>query len=463
MKNSVSKGFIVTLFLIAMFTYPPVYALSVPGGATDIADMVDEIAPAVVNIDTVSYKQYGASRFRGFGDPFYDRLFPHFFGNRRYQNNVIPQKGTGSGVIIDTEGHIITNAHVIKGSDKVVVRLKDKRKFEATIVGIDEKTDIGVLKITGQKLPYAKLGKSSELRVGEWIVAIGNPFGLGQTVSVGVVSALERTISVDSQRTYDDFIQTDAAINPGNSGGALVNLKGEIIGINTAIIPQGQGIGFAIPVDVAKIVLKDLIDYGQARHAWLGVAIQIMDDDLASYYKVDKGVLIREVYPGTGAKIAGLEAGDIIIEVDKRSIKDFATLKAVLRRCQVGQIISAKVVRNNRELDYKIKLGSQENENSLTQSKVQIVPNTVISEFRGMNISDNNDSSGGVLVSKIEMNSPAYNSGITVGAIIRSINNVEVNSPNDFNRAVAGVKRNESVIVVVEQKGYLRFAVLKAK
>jgi serine protease Do len=449
-------------FLMAFFTsFNPLMAVSVPTGSTDIADMVDQVSPAVVNIDTVVYQEYRT--FRGFGDPFFDRLFPHFFNNRSfgYKNNVIPQKGTGSGVIIDKNGHVLTNAHVIKGSDKVVVRLNDKRKFDASIVGIDEKTDIGVLKIEGKNLPFATLGDSSKLRVGEWAVAIGNPFGLGQTVSAGVISALERTLSVDSERTYDDFIQTDAAINPGNSGGALVNLKGEVIGINTAIIPHGQGIGFAIPIDVAKIVLKDLIEFGKARHAWLGVSIQIMDEDLSRYYNVDKGVLIRDVYQGTGADEAGLKSGDIIIEVDKKLIKDFAELKAVLRRCHVGQTIDVRVLRDNKEITAKVKLGSQESENSLIPRMSRSSRKSSNAEFRGMILSETEDSEAGIIVSEVKINSPAYNSGITAGTIIRSINNQEVNSLDDFSKALTGINERSSVIVVIEQSGYLKFVVLK--
>jgi serine protease Do len=434
-------------------------------GQEVVADVVEKMAGAVVNIDTVSYEKGRTFIYRGFGDPMLDRLYPHLFGpgSKAYRNNVIPRKGTGSGVIIDEQGHVVTNAHVVDGSDRVTVKLNDGRRFEAEIVGIDEKTDVAVLKIRdGRDLSVATLGVSREMRVGQWVVAIGNPFGLGQTVSVGVVSAMERTLSIDRNRTFDDFIQTDAAINPGNSGGALVNLNGEVIGINNAIIPNGQGIGFAIPIDVVKTVLDDLIKYGKARHGWLGIGIQELTEDLAAHYRVAGGVLVREVYRGTGAHESGMEPGDIITGISGREVGNLGDLKSVIRRNRPGEKVRVTIMRSGTEKSLEVELKPEEDYGKQGIEQVRVGGNENLI-FRGMKLTEKRDSNGSdqVLVAEVERDSSAQNSGIRAGSVIKRINDTPVKGLSDLARALQGVREGESVVLIVEDEGYARFVAVK--
>src|SRR5438034_6053613 len=302
--------------------------------------VADRVTPAVVNVSTVPRKQpaeEAPERFREFfGEEFYERFF-----RRRPREDT---RASGSGVIVDAKGYVLTNNHVIENAQDITVRLSDGRKFTAKLVGRDPKTDLAVLKVDAPALlPVAELGDSDQLRVGQWAIAIGNPFGLDRTVTVGIGSATARNrVGV---ATYENFIQTDASINPGNSGGPLLNLDGKVIGINTAIVAAGQGIGFSIPINQAKEVMRQLIASGLVVRGWLGIAIQDVTDELAGTFGVKEGVLVAEVMKGGPAEGAGVRRGDVIVEVGKKPVADPAALFRMLAQLKPGDRVLVFVQR----------------------------------------------------------------------------------------------------------------------
>ncbi|HTN43248.1 MAG TPA: Do family serine endopeptidase [Nitrospiria bacterium] len=317
------------------------------------ADIVRNEKPAVVNISTTQKTAVGEGGLPEDHPPLGD-----FFGN------ILPKEfngqSLGSGFIIKKNGLILTNNHVIEKADKIIVRLSDEREFEAKVVGRDEKTDLALIKISDhQNLPTARLGDSDQLDVGEWVVAIGNPFGLEQTVTVGIVSAKGRNIG---DGPFDDYIQTDASINPGNSGGPLFNIKGEVIGINTAINPSGQGIGFAIPINQVKKVLDQLETYGKITRGWLGVMIQELNEDLARSFKLKNknGALISDVFENSPAFKAGLQRGDVIVEFDGKRITQMRTLPLIVAETPIGKEVKLKTVRDGKERTFTVRIGPME-------------------------------------------------------------------------------------------------------
>ncbi len=318
-------------------------------------EVAKEVQPSVVNITTEKtiavqpWNRLGPDFFRGspFEDFFRNFGFGAPEGGKEYQYK---QRSGGSGVIVDKEGYILTNNHVIEGADKVKVRLNDGREFTATVKGQDSKTDLAVLHIKANDLPVATLGDSDKLEVGEWAIAIGSPFGLEHTVTVGVISAKGR--SGLGTGTYEDFIQTDASINPGNSGGPLINIDGGVIGINAMIIQPGTGIGFAIPINMAKQILNDLIKTGKVVRPWLGISAQDLTSELAEHFKVKEkeGVLVSEVHPSTGAEKAGLVSGDIIKAVDGQPVQNVTELVKAIQRKKVGEKVKLNIIREGRPL-----------------------------------------------------------------------------------------------------------------
>jgi len=323
-------------------------------------EVAKEVQPSVVNITTEKtiavqpWDRFGEDFFKG--SPFEDFFRGFGFGppggGREYQYK---QRSGGSGVIVDKEGYILTNNHVVEGADKVKVRLNDGREFLATIKGQDPRTDLAVLHIKAKDLPVARLGDSDKLEVGEWAIAIGSPFGLEHTVTVGVISAKGR--SGLGTGTYEDFIQTDASINPGNSGGPLINIDGEVIGINAMIIQPGTGIGFAIPINMAKQILNDLIKKGKVVRPWLGISAQDLSPELSEHFKVKEkeGVLVSEVHPGTGAEKAGLVSGDIILSVDDKPIKNASELVKEIQKKKVGEKVKLSIIREGKPLVIEVK------------------------------------------------------------------------------------------------------------
>ena len=320
--------------------------------------LAEQVGPAVVNIQ-VEKSNKGEEAMRQFeGSPFGDERFKDFFG-KQMPPQERRQGGVGTGFIIDQSGYIITNNHVVEDADTIKVKLKDEREFTAKVIGRDPQTDVALIKIDAKgDLPVANLGRSADLKVGEWVVAVGSPFGLEQTVTAGIVSAKGRAIG---SGPYDDFIQTDASINPGNSGGPLLNLNGEVVGINTAIIAHGQGIGFAIPIDMATRIVAQLKDNGEVTRGWLGVNIQDLKGDLAEYYgaKNSEGVLVTDVVPGNPADKAGIKAKDIITAVDGEKVKTSRELTAKAATLPVGDTTKITVLRDGKEKTFEVKVAKR--------------------------------------------------------------------------------------------------------
>ena len=323
--------------------------------------VAERVRPAVVHIETVQVARSlrpPAAQGPGADDPFFKDFFDQFFGRRMpAPPSEFRAPGLGSGVIVDKRGYVLTNFHVIRGADAVVVRLSNKEEFRGRIVGTDPKTDLAVVRFEpeGKELAVAALGNSDTLRVGEWAIAIGNPFGLDQTVTVGVVSAVGREAGI---ATYENFIQTDASINPGNSGGPLLNLRGEVIGINTAIVAAGQGIGFAIPANMVKRVTGQLVDRGKVTRGWLGVATEPLTKELSESLglKDTRGVVVARVLANSPAAQAGLEKNDVIVKFDGTAVDGYQQLLRMSAEAEVGATVKLDIIRNGQPRTIPVKI-----------------------------------------------------------------------------------------------------------
>ena len=338
--------------------------------------VADRVRPAVVHIGTLQVARGRRPPMipgpKG-DDPFFKDFFDQFFGRSgpgRREEFQTP--GLGSGVIVDKRGYVLTNFHVIRGADAVTIRLADKQEFRGRIVGSDSKTDIAIIKFEAPvDVRVATLGNSDALRVGEWAIAIGNPFGLDQTVTVGVVSATGRAdVGI---ATYENFIQTDASINPGNSGGPLVNLRGEVIGINTAIVATGQGIGFAIPANMVKRVTAQLIDRGRVQRGWIGVALQPMSPELAQAMGLAdaKGAIVARVYPGSPAETAGLAQNDVIVSFDGTPVEDYHQLQRMSSEAEVGRTVKVDVMRRHEKKSLALKVAEAPDSGPSAESRAK--------------------------------------------------------------------------------------------
>ncbi len=320
-------------------------------GTSDIANMVEKVSPAVVNIETVTTVNSN--------DVFFNNdFFREFFGN----NGIAPQQnvqtGVGTGFLISSDGYILTNQHVIDGANSIIVRIgEEEKKYTATVVGQDYELDLAIIKIAAdKKFTTLDLGNSDNIRVGDWVVAIGNPYGLDHTVTVGVISAKGRPISIED-RVYRNLIQTDAAINPGNSGGPLLNTKGQVVGINTAVNYQAQGIGFAISVNTAKEIINELIQTGKVVRPYIGVWLEPMNEPFAARQNIENaGVIVADVIAGGPAEKAGIRVNDVIVSLDDTPIKDYEELQDFLQTRKVGEIISVKVIRAGKALSVPVTL-----------------------------------------------------------------------------------------------------------
>ena len=324
-------------------------------GLPSLTDIVKHVKPAVVNISSRQVLRPNSGVYRR--DPFSGDYFGRYYGLPPEQT----QNSLGSGFIISKDGTILTNNHVVQNAEEIDVRLADGRKFEAKLIGTDPKMDIAVIRIQGGNgdFPTVPLGDSNKLDVGEWVVAVGNPFGLGQTVTAGIVSAKGRVIGAGP---YDDFIQTDASINPGNSGGPLFNLNGEVVGINTAIIASGQGIGFAIPMSIAQPVVSQLMQNGKVSRGYLGVGIQDVTPDLAKSFGLnsEKGALIASVYPGGPAEKAGIESGDVVLSINGKELQSSHDLPLVISQTPVGSTVMMDVLRKGGKKTVQVTVGELE-------------------------------------------------------------------------------------------------------
>jgi len=375
----------------------------------------------------------------------------------------------GSGVIISPDGYLITNNHVVEGANELTVTLPDKREFKGKIVGTDPKTDLAVVKVDASGLPFTRWGDSSKLQVGEYVLAIGNPFGLNSTVTLGIVSALGRGRMGITQ--YEDFIQTDAAINPGNSGGALVNTAGELVGINTAIISQTggyQGVGFAVPASMAKPVLESLVATGKVVRGYLGVAIQDLTPDLAKSFglKQVRGALVSSVAEDSPAERAGIKQGDVVTAYQGKPVEDPATLQREVTRTPVGTKAALKVIRDGRDMELTVTVGEQAErvkvasadlsmENALAGLDVQSLDRQMAREL-GLS-----GKTHGVVVVGVEPESLADRAGVAQGDVIREINRQPVKSVKDYEKVVSSLKKDESALLLINRRGASLFVTVK--
>jgi serine protease Do len=423
-------------------------------------EVAKKIQPAVVNITTEKtitmrpWDRFGEDFFRG--SPFED--FFRGFGSPRERGREYKQKqrSGGSGVIVDKEGYILTNNHVVEGADKVKVRLNDGREFTATVKGQDSRTDLAVLYIKAKDLPVAALGDSDKLEVGEWAIAIGSPFGLEHTVTVGVISAKGR--SGLGTGTYEDFIQTDASINPGNSGGPLINIDGEVIGINAMIIQPGTGIGFAIPINMAKQILNDLIKYGKFVRPWLGISAQDLTPEMMEHFKVKEkeGVLVGQVYPGTGAEKAGLTSGDIIKSVDDKAVKNVNELVKEIQKKKVGQKVNLQIIRDGKPMAIEITTSTMPEKAGLTKEKeeeerlgarVQELTPQLAARYRISGIKN------GVVVLGVDDGSLADEIGLQEGDVILEINRKKIENLKDYEKAIKELNVEKGVVLLLHRRG----------
>jgi serine protease Do len=418
-------------------------------------ELTKRVKPGVVNISTTKVIKGGGRVFRHFSppsrerDPFRDffgeDFFERFFGDIPQRDYV--QRSLGSGFIIDRDGHIITNNHVIEGASEIRVRLSTDKEFPAEVIGRDQKTDLALIKIKSWKdLPVVELGDSDKLEIGEWVMAIGNPFGLTQTVTVGIVSAKGRVIG---SGPYDDFIQTDASINPGNSGGPLFNLNGEVVGINTAIVATGQGIGFAIPINVAKEIISQLQKKGKVTRGGIGVYVQKLTPDLAKSFGLEqsKGALVADVIPGSAAEAGGIRRGDIIMKFNGKDIDEMNELPRVVASTPVGKEVEAMVLREGKPLTLKLKVGELKDEAlppaaektklELGMSVQEITPEIA----RQLRLGE----PGGVVVTQVEPGSATDEAGIHRGDIIREINGQAIRKLSDYQAAISKIKKGEII------------------
>jgi len=438
-------------------------ALPVPSGS--FSQVAETVAPAVVNINTVSRGPSGRTPIEEF---FGEEFFRRFFGEVPEREQV--QRSLGSGVIVDPSGIVLTNAHVVERATEIEAVTADGKKHRAKVVGVDRRTDLAVLKLQGGgPYPAATLGDSDKLKVGDWVLAIGSPFGLQQTVTAGIISAKGRSIG---QGLFDDFLQTDAAINPGNSGGPLVNMSGEVVGINSAILSRSGGnvgIGFSIPVNMAKRIYTELAARGKVTRGWLGVSIQPLTPELAKGFglREAKGVLISDVVQDSPAERAGIAAGDIVTEFDKKKVDSPQDLQKAVAATAPGKGVPVKVWRDKTEKTLEIKIGETPDDSvalkstnkSRTMLGLDVRPITP-DIARQLNLRGGE----GVLVFSVEDDSPAAEAGLQRGDVIREVNRQRVRNLQDYERATKEVKEGDRVTVLLQrgqQSLYVAFTVAK--
>ena len=418
---------------------------------------VSKVSPAVVNISSSYEVRRRANPFSGFGlDPFFDNFFRDFFDPRFEQRR--ESTSLGSGVIIDGKrGFILTNAHVIERAGTIKAVLQDEREFEAQIVGADPDSDLAVLKIDStDALPAIAMGSSDDLMIGETVIAIGNPFGFSHTVTTGVISAVNRSIRTDD-RVFHDFIQIDASINPGNSGGPLLNINGDLIGINTAIYAKAQGIGFAIPISKAKKIISDLIQFGEVIQAWIGITVQNLNEKLARYldYSGKKGVLVKAVEPKSPAHEAGLKEGDIIVSIGNKKIDSVGDYWSAKKTYAAGDVLKAKIWRNGiiKTVALKTKVFPIELSEDLARRLLGInVENLTTKTRMQYQISARE----GVLISAIDKKSYLARLGARPGDVIRKIDDYTIKDSDDFKKAIIKYRQKNSVVLLLQRgdQGY---------
>lgn len=483
MSRALNPGRVLAAALIltataSLFWSQPLLASQLP----DFTDLVEDNASAVVNISTTTERKSRSSSFHG--SPFDERQLeqmPPFlrdffrgpqspFGESPHARQQ-PRRSMGSGFIVSADGYVLTNNHVVEGADDVIVRLSDRREFTAAIVGTDPRSDMAVLKIeNGEDLPVVRVGRSRALKVGEWVFAIGSPFGFDYTVTAGIVSALGRSLPSEN---YVPFIQTDVAINPGNSGGPLFNMDGEVIGINSQIYTRSggfMGVSFAIPIDDAMNVFRQLRDDGSVARGWLGVLIQEVNRDLAETFGLDRprGALIAEVMEGSPAAAGGLRSGDIVLAFDGRDVESSSDLPPMVGRTPVGELARLTVLREGREIGVDIEIGQLPDDDDTSgdasgqgdKEDASSNPLGLIIEPLPRELARTMSIEGGVVVAAVERG-PAFEAGIRTRDIITEINRQQVTTVQEFREAVKALPDNRAVSVRIVRDGRASYLVMR--
>jgi serine protease Do len=432
-------------------------------------DLAEKVHSGVVNIQVtkkIKNVDYGFRRFPG--NPFGDQNpFGDFFEPFSEENppRSFEQRGVGSGFVMSREGTILTNNHVVEEADQIKVKLANGKEYDGKVAGRDPKTDLALIKIKASSdLQPLNLGNSDELKVGSWVVAVGSPFGLEQTVTAGIVSAKGRVIG---SGPYDNFIQTDASINPGNSGGPLINMKGEVVGINTAIIASGQGIGFAIPINMAKEIASQLQEKGHVTRGWLGVSIQELTPELAKSFalKEKKGALVAQVVSASPAEKAGIEQGDVIVEFDGKEVSDSKDLPRMVASTPVGKAVTIKLSRNGKVLDRQVKVGEMEEKGEVAKAPSSHkflginVQNLTPEIAKGLGLKKDT----GVVVTGVEPGSPAANAGIQTGDVIREVNRKPIKDVDDFVQKIEKAKDQDNILLFLQRGQNNLFAAVTPK
>ena len=460
----------------AMLLWLSLFVIMQAARAQPLADftrLVKEAGPTVVNISTTQKVQAGVTEFpEGFempefpeGSPF-GELFKHFFDHKDIEPEYQDAKSLGSGFIISEDGYVLTNYHVVDNADEIIVRLNDRRELRAEVVGKDKRSDVALLRIDANNLPVARIGKSDSLEVGEWVLAIGSPFGFDYSATAGIVSAKGRSLP---QENYVPFIQTDVAINPGNSGGPLFNQTGEVVGVNSQIYSRTggyMGLSFAIPIEVAMNVAEQLKTRGRVSRGWLGVLIQDVTLELAESFgmKQPHGALVAKVLPDSPAQAAGFRVGDIIVAFDGRKITDSASLPPIVGSSKVGVFVPVDVIRDRKEIVIKVKLGELPEIVSGTGAEKPVVETT---SRLGVSVVDLTDEQKeeleidkGVQVQRI-VDGAASRAGVRKDDIILSINNEPVTDARQFQKLVKKLPAGKSVAVLVQRNGSPTFLAIK--
>jgi len=475
MKNIKTKHWMVAMAIILVMV--GIFAISAATAAKEtpvnmvpvsFSGLAKTARPGVVNISTVKTVNGGGPVFRHFfGNPHgRNNPFREFFGpfSPKGPNREFKQRSLGSGFVMDRDGYIVTNNHVIEKADKIMVKLADGKEFEAAVVGRDPNTDLALIKIdTDEPLTPLEMGDSDATPIGGWVLAIGSPFGLEQTVTAGIVSAKGRVIGAGP---YDDFIQTDASINPGNSGGPLLNMKGEVVGINTAIVASGQGIGFAIPVNLAKGILNQLKDRGEVTRGWLGVGIQDVTPELADYYGLaeQNGALVTRVYEGDPADKAGIRTGDVIVSVGGEPVSSGRSLSAIIADMPVGKQTEVGLIHDKKHKTVMVKLEKRENPEGYAGKKdngngtiglklVDLTPETA----RHFGYPENES---GALVTAVNPDGSAGRAGVRTGDLIKEAGHTPVASVQDFKSRIDGVEKGETIPLLI-RRGNRGFVAVK--
>ncbi len=458
------KPLVLMLFLVMMFWVSGQKDAVLAGSPESFAELVEKASPSVVNVSVVKTVKTGGMQALPFGpdSPFGD-FFDRFFGGQLPEE--YKQRGLGTGFVIDKEGYILTNNHVVEQAEELIVRLEDGADYKAEIIGRDSKTDLALIKIEPKSsLTPLPMGDSDKLRAGDWVIAIGNPFDLGNTVTAGIVSAKYRQIG---QGPYDDFIQTDASINPGNSGGPLLNVSGEVVGINSAIFSQSGGsigIGFAIPINMAKDLLPQL-KKGKVVRGWLGVMIQPITPELRDKLgiKQDKGALVSDVTPDSPASRGGIQRGDVIVSFDGKEIMEYGTIPYIVASTPVGKRVIVEVLRKGekKRLDVKVE-ELQEEEGKIETGEVKPRLGMVVQEITPeladrMGLSERH----GIVVVQVEGNSPAEEANIAPGDIILEVDQVPVQNITDFNKKMGDYKSGDTILFLIKRGGVTTYVTLK--